>query len=103
MEEEVYEYLLANAVGYDNRVKAKVLMQKFNVEDHKTFRSIIEELRLDKDKRIIGSEAGKSGGYFICTTDEEVKKTLNHFKHRAGQMYKIAYVIESKVAKAVRA
>ena len=66
------------------------------IKDHKALRKLIEELRLDKNKAIIGSEAGSNGGYYICETEEEKQKTINHFKHRAGQMYKIAHILEGK-------
>lgn len=64
------------------------------IKDHKALRKLIEELRLDKNKAIIGSKAGSNGGYYICETEEEKQKTINHFKHRAGQMYKIAHILE---------
>ena len=95
-EEDIYNYLLFNAVGYENRVKADVLMAITNIRDHKTFRNLIEKLRLDKEKAIIGSKAGSNGGYFICETEEEKEITINNFKHRAGQMYKIAHILEGK-------
>lgn len=94
--EKIYNYLLFNAVGYENRVKADVLMAITDIQDHKCFRKKIEELRLDKEKAIIGSKAGSNGGYFICETEEEKETTINHFKHRAGQMYKIAHILEGK-------
>ena len=94
--EIIYTYLLFNAMGYENRVKAQVLMNISGIRDHKSFRAIIEELRLEKGKAIIGSEAGSNGGYWICDTEEEKQKTINHFKHRAGQMYKIAHILERK-------
>ena len=94
--EIIYTYLLMHALGYDNRIKADMLMIIADIDNHKTFRRIIEELRLDKTRAIIGSEAGSNGGYFICTTEEEKEKTINHFIHRAGQMYKIANILKGK-------
>lgn len=93
---EIYTFLLMRAIGYENRVKAGVLMSITGIKDHKALRKLIEELRLDKNKAIIGSEAGSNGGYYICETEEEKQKTINHFKHRAGQMYKIAHILEGK-------
>ena len=93
---EIYTFLLMRVIGYENRVKAGVLMNITGIKDHKTLRRIIEELRLEKGKAIIGSEAGSNGGYYICETEEEKQKTINHFKHRAGQMYKIAHILEGK-------
>lgn len=94
--ELIYTYLLMHALGYDNRVKGSFLMIIADINDHKTFRRLIEELRLDKTRAIIGSEAGSNGGYFICATEEEKQKTINHFTHRAGQMYKIANILKGK-------
>lgn len=94
--EIIYTYLLLHAMGYENRIKADMLMIIAKIDNHKTFRKLIEELRLDKTKAIIGSEAGSNGGYFICVTEEEKQKTINHFRHRAGQMYKIANILKSK-------
>lgn len=94
--EEIYTFLLMRAMGYENRVKARTLMSISGIKDHKTLRSVIEELRLEDGKAIIGSEAGHNGGYYICETEEEKQKTINHFKHRAGQMYKIAHILERK-------
>jgi len=97
MEKEfIYKYLLLNAMGYKNRVKASTLMAIVGIRDHKKFRKLIEDLRLEKGRAIIGSEAGHLGGYYICETEEEKEKTINHFKHRAGQMYKIAHILEQK-------
>ena len=31
MDKEIYNYLLQNHIGYDNRVKATVLMDIFNI------------------------------------------------------------------------
>lgn len=77
MEQEVYEYLVNNAVGFDNRVKGNKLQEIFGIKDNKTFRSKIERIRKDElsyPKRI-GSKAGKNGGYFIITNDKEAFDT----------------------------
>lgn len=40
----IYDFLKKEAVGYENRVKASVLMQEFDIKDNKTLRAYIEEI-----------------------------------------------------------
>lgn len=86
MEEKIYQYLLKNHVGYDNRIKGKDLMKIFNIKDHKTLRSYIEKARKYKEYRyLIGSEAGSKGGYFMVTNGMEKELTINHMLLRAEE------------------
>lgn len=71
MKELIYDYLLNNCVGYDNRIKGWQLMKLFNIKDHKTLRGYIQELRNDE---VISSEAGSKGGYYIPKNDEEFER-----------------------------
>lgn len=97
MEEQIYDYLINNCVGYDNRIKAYKLMQMFNIRDHKTFRSKIQKIRQDEYfEKIIGSEAGKQGGYWIIANEDEYKETIFHLKARSSEMKKTCDVIEEK-------
>ena len=78
-------------------VKSSVLKQKFNVNDNKTFRSMIEAIRLsDKYDKIICSEAGSKGGYWIATSQEEITDTLEHLYKRSMQMLKTYSRIKQK-------
>lgn len=87
MEDLIYGYLIKNCVGYDNRIKAKEIMKKFNIKDHKTFRSYIQTIRDEVTyPRLIGSEAGKSGGYWIIKNLEEYYATAHHLCARARAM-----------------
>ena len=94
---KIYNYLKENAVGYDERVKADVLMKEFNINDNKTLRSYIQEIRESEIlTKIICSEAGKDGGYWIATDYKEVKQTLNHLYKRAMEMLKSYSVLKRK-------
>jgi hypothetical protein len=78
-------------------VKSSVLMKKFNVNDNKTFRGMIETIRLsDKYDKIICSEAGSKGGYWIATNQEEITDTLEHLYKRSMQMLKTYSRIKQK-------
>ena len=97
MKELLIEYLKNNCVGYDNRQKAYQLMQVVNLKDHKTFRNLIEDIRQSKETIFICSEAGKSGGYWLPTTKEEVETTIDHLEARAYEMIKTAKILREKV------
>ncbi len=94
---QIYDYLKKNAIGHEKRVKSGVLMQKFNIKDNKTLRDYIENIRnSDTLQKIVCSEAGKHGGYWIATTDEEVYQTLEHLYKRSMQMLKTYSKIKKK-------
>lgn len=85
--DQLYYYMLKHAVGRKKMIKSSVLMEKFNINDNKTFRSMIEAIRLsDKYDKIICSEAGSKGGYWIATSQEEITDTLEHLYKRSMQM-----------------
>ena len=87
LNDKIYDYLRKNAVGHEKRVKSSVLMKEFNIEDNKTLRSYIENIRDNMDyELIICSEAGSKGGYWIATTEEEVMDTLKHLYKRSMKM-----------------
>ena len=97
MEKQIYDYLINNCIGYGNRIKAYKLMKMFNIRDHKTFRFKIQKIRQDESfKKIIGSEAGKQGGYWIIANEDEYKETIFHLKARSSEMKKTCDVIEEK-------
>lgn len=86
MENQIYDYLLQNCLGYENRIKGRKLMGLFHIEDHKTLRSYIEKIRQeDEYEFLIGSEAGKNGGYFIPINLEEKELSTNHIRLRAEE------------------
>lgn len=93
----IYDFLKKEAVGYENRVKASVLMQEFDIRDNKTLRAYIEEIR-DSDilDKIICSEAGSSGGYWVATSQDEVYQTLQHLYKRSMKMLKTYLKIKNK-------
>lgn len=94
---KIYNYLKENAVGYDDRVKADVLMKEFDIKDNKTLRSYIQEIRESEVlTKIICSEAGKDGGYWIATDYKEVRKTLNHLYKRSMEMLKNYSMLKRK-------
>ena len=97
MDKEIYNYLLQNHIGYDNRVKATVLMDIFNIHDNKTFRSYIAEARNDIEcTYFIASEAGKQGGYWIATKEQDRDITLRNLILRAIRIIKNARRMKRK-------
>ena len=97
MKELIYDYLVNNCVGYDNRVKGWQLMKLFNIKDHKTLRGYIQDLRNDEDiEELIGSVAGHGGGFYIIRNYAEYKDTIDHLYLRAMEMLKTREVIMNK-------
>ena len=94
---KIYNYLKKNARGYKNRVKADVLMQEFGITDNKTLRSYIQEIRESETlQKIVCSEAGSNGGYWIAANQKEVFKTLEHLHKRALEMLKNYSILQNK-------
>ena len=103
MELLIYDYLIAKCIGYENRVKAKTIMSKFDIKDHKTFRSYIQKIRDDNYfPRLIGSEAGSNGGYWIINSKEEFDETVHHLYARAYEMKKTGDTMTEKFKKLER-
>lgn len=97
MKEVLIDYLMINCKGYDNRQKAYQLMPIVDIQDHKTFRSLIEEIRQEDNQIFICSEAGKDGGYWIPTEYDEVQTTIDHLIKRGHEMFKTASILRKKV------
>ena len=94
---QIYDYMKKNATGHEKRVKSGVLMQEFNIKDNKTLRDYIESIRnSDTLQKIVCSESGKHGGYYLATNDEEVYQTLEHLYKRSMQMLKTYSKIKRK-------
>lgn len=97
MEDRVYEYLVKNHVGQKNMIKNQDLRNMFGIKSDKSMRKIIQNIRENKNyKRIIGSKSGKSGGFYICETPEEINETINNIKHRANQMLRMTHILNWK-------
>lgn len=97
MEKSIYEYLLKNALGFNNRIKGKQLMIVFDINDHKTLRSYIENIRQDeKYEYLIGSEAGKGGGYYIPIGSDEKYLSIRHIRLRAREQERTCQNMERK-------
>lgn len=94
---KIYDYLKKNAVGYKKRVKSNIIMEKFNIKDNKTFRAYIENIR-DSEilQKIVCSEAGSNGGYWIATNNDEVVETLQHLYKRSMKMLKTYSILKRK-------
>lgn len=87
MEERIYDYLTKNCRGFENRIKGYELMKLFNINDHKTLRSYIENIRQhDEFCELVGSRAGKDGGYYIIRNLKEFNETVDHMYLRAMEM-----------------
>lgn len=94
---KIYDYMKKNAVGYENRVKSNVIMEHFNIKDNKTFRFYIEQIRQsDILQKIICSEAGSNGGYWVATNQDEIYLTLEHLYKRSMEMLKTYSIIKKK-------
>ncbi len=96
-EKEVYEFLCKTHVGKDNLIKNQELRKRFNINSDKAMRKVIQNIREDKQyKKLIGSVSGKTGGFYICVTEEEKEETINNIKHRANQMLRMTHILEWK-------
>lgn len=94
----IHDYLKQNAVGYENRKKSYEIMRQFGIKDNKTFRDYIEEIRQSSIfQKIICSEAGSNGGYWVATNEQEVQETLDHLYKRAMGMLKTYAIIKNKL------
>ena len=81
MEEQVYSYLITKHVGKRNLIKNSDLRKKFNINSDKSMRKIIQNIREDKTYYlIVGSVSGKTGGFYICQTEEEINETIDKNK-----------------------
>ena len=97
VEDMVYRYLCQNHRGKDMLIKNKNLRKLFNIGSDKSMRKIIQNIREDeKYREVIGSVSGQSGGFYMCTTNEEKEETINNIRHRAKQMLKMCDVLEIK-------
>ncbi len=97
MDKVIYNYLLQNHIGYENRVKANVLMNIFGINDNKTFRSYIAEARNDIEcTYFIASKAGSKGGYWIATKEQDRDITLRNLFLRAIRITKTARKMKGK-------
>lgn len=100
LEDKLYLELKNRAVGYEKRVKSSVLMKTFEIKDNKTFRAYIQNIRQnDKYDKIVCSEAGKNGGYWIANNEDEIKDTMDHLYKRAMEMLKTYSIIKKKGGK----
>lgn len=100
MEEQVYSYLITKHVGKDNLIKNIDLRKKFNINSDKAMRKVIQNIRENKNYYlIVGSISGRTGGFFICQTEEEINETINNIRHRANQMHRMCHVLEHKKGK----
>lgn len=97
MKDRIYVYLVNNAKGKENRIKANKLMKEFEIKDNKTFRKYIQEI--NRDKRclsLIGAVSGKQGGYFIPISEEEKEEVINNRRYRANQMLRECHIMQWK-------
>lgn len=94
---QLHDYLKSNCIGYENRKTSYEIMDLFMIERNKDFRKYIQEIRnSDIFQKIICSEAGPNGGYWVPTNDEEVYMTLIHLYKRAMAMLKTYSIIKNK-------
>ena len=96
---QIYDYLKKNAVGYSKRAKSRELMRIFNINDNRTLRKHIQNIRQDETlQKIICSESGKKGGYWIAKNKAEVQDTLDHLYKRSMEMLKTYSIIKKKAS-----
>jgi hypothetical protein len=97
IEYRIYDYLKKNAIGYENRIKGNKLMQIFGINDNKTLREHIKKIRDSSIlQKIVCSEAGSGGGYWMPITQEEVYLTLQHLYKRSMKMLSTYATIKRK-------
>lgn len=102
MEEQVYSYLITKHIGKDNLIKNVDLRKRFNIKSDKAMRKVIQNIRENKNYYlIVGSISGRTGGFFICQTEEEIDETINNIRHRANQMHRMCHILEWKKEKAL--
>ena len=102
IEQKVYNYLITSHIGKENLIKNKDLRKKFNINSDKTMRKVIQNIREDKNYYlIVGSISGKTGGFYICHTKEEMQDTIDNIRHRANQMHRMCHILEHKKEKVI--
>ena len=78
----VFEHL---ATGRDNAVKAKDLAEQLGCSTREITKAVQTERR--QGYPICVSHDGKSGGYYLASTTQELESTCNRLRHRAGEIY----------------
>ena len=102
MEEQVYSYLITKHIGKDNLIKNVKKKKRFNIKSDKAMRKVIQNIRENKNYYlIVGSIIGRTGGFFICQTEEEIDETINNIRHRANQMHRMCHILEWKKEKTI--
>ena len=102
MEEKIYNYLITNHIGKDNLIKNKDLRRIFDIHSDKSLRKIIQNIREDENfYLIVGSISGRTGGFYICHTEEEIIETIDNIRHRANQMLRMCHVLDWKKGKVI--
>ena len=97
MEERIYNYLITNHIGKNNLIKNKDLRKIFNIHSDKSLRKIIQNIRENKEfYLIVGSISGRTGGFYICHTEDEIQETIENIRHRANQMLRMCHVLDWK-------
>lgn len=97
IEGRVYVYLCRKHCGKENLIKNQDLRNLFEIGSDKSMRKVIQNIRESKEfPLMIGSVSGKSGGFYICVTEEEKQETIDNIKHRANQMLRCCHVLEWK-------
>ena len=97
IEEKVYDYLYKNHFGKEKLIKNKNLREKFGINSDKAMRKVIQNIRENKNfELIVGSVSGHSGGFYICSTEDEVNDTIDNIRHRSNQMQRTCHILEWK-------
>ena len=100
MEDKIYRYLIEHHIGKDNLIKNQDLRKLFDIKSDKSLRKIIQNIRESKEYYlIIGSVSGKTGGYYICQTEDEIADTIDNIRHRANEMLRMCHVLDWKKGK----
>lgn len=100
MEDKIYQYLIEHHIGKDNLIKNQDLRKLFDIKSDKSLRKIIQNIRESKEYYlIIGSVSGKTGGYYICQTEDEIADTIDNIRHRANEMLRMCHVLDWKKGK----
>lgn len=100
METKIYDFLVSYCKGKDNLIKNKNLRKIFSINSDRALREVIQNIRQSKEyPLVIGSISGKQGGFYICTTEDEIEEAINNIKHRANQMLRMCHILDWKKGK----
>ena len=82
--ENLYDYLMCCAVGYENRKSAKEIIHDSEglFKDRRDVETTIKRIRCTKDRKI----GSNNSGYWLCCSDDEVRGDTYMIKQACAKM-----------------